>query len=197
MKILKKVNTEKLNSYKCKVRSHRKLYYCGMFLYLKPFLLTKKEETFVISTQTCRDMASTKTCVTPKTWKSDSLVVPGQSYIIEFEVGFQKTLSSSIQSQGMDVLLEGSIQKGIVQHTEYVVTVEEEIFMKNHEHVIARSSSEKLRCNPHGPSLGCVGTLHTYAWKPPKTSCLFCEVRELEGVFSTWFFEVEDDQIYY
>ena len=103
-----------------------------------------------------------------------------------FQVGFQTTLSSFIQCQGMEVLLDGSMQKGIVQHTEYVVTEEEEIFTKNHEHLIARSSSEKLKCNPHGPSLGCVGALHTYAWNLPKTSCLFRKVRELEGVFTTW-----------
>ena len=136
-------------------------------------------------------MANTKTFVTLQTWKSESLVVPGKSFMMEFKVGFQKTSSSSVQCQGMDVLQDGSIQKEIIQHTEYVVTVEK---TKNHEHLIARSSSEK--CNPHCPSLECVGALHTYAWNPPKTSCLFCAVRELEGVFSTVSFTAEDAQIY-
>ena len=73
----------------------------------------------------------------------------------------------------------------------------EELFTKNHVHVIARSSSEKLSCNPDGPGLGCVGALHTCAWNPPKSNCLFREVRELTGVFSTWSFAVEQSQIYY
>jgi len=105
-------------------------------------------------------MVNTKTFVTLQTWKSKSLVVPGQSFMMEFKVGFQTTSSPSIQCQGMDVLQDGSIQKRIIQHTEYVVTGEKVIFTKNHEHLIARSSSEK--CNPHCPSLECVGAIHTY-----------------------------------
>jgi len=53
----------------------------------------------------------------------------------------------------MDELLDRSM-KGIVQYTEYTVTVEEEIFTKNQGHMVARSSSGKLVYNPHGPSLG-------------------------------------------
>ena len=129
--------------------------------------------------------------------RSSQKVIEHRVCLLGFQVGFQTTLSSSIQCQGMEVLLDGSMQRGIVQHTEYVVTVEEEIFTKNHEHLIARSSSEKLKCNPHGPSLRCVGALHTYAWNLPKTSCLFQKVRELEGLFSTWPFMMEEAQIYY
>ena len=110
VKILQIVNTEKLSSFKCKVKSQRKLYYCGLFSYSKPILLAEEEETLVISTQDCRNMANTKIFVTPQTRKSKSLVVPGQSFIMEFKVGFQTTSNSAILCQGMDVLLECSIQ---------------------------------------------------------------------------------------
>ena len=33
VKILQHVTTEQLSGYKCEVRAHRKLYYCGMFSY--------------------------------------------------------------------------------------------------------------------------------------------------------------------
>ena len=77
---------------------------------------------------------------------------------MELKVGFQTILSSSIQCQGMDELLDRSM-KGIVQHTEYTVTVEEEIFTKNQGHMVARSSSGKLVYNSHSPSLGLLGAL--------------------------------------
>ena len=197
VKILQIVNTEKLNGFKCRVKSHKKYYYCGMFSYSKPIMSAEREETLVISTQDCRTMANTKVFVTPQARKSESIVVPGQSFIMEFELGFQTASNSAITCQGMDVLLDGSIQSGIVMHTEYEITIEEELFTKNQDHVIARSSSEKLTCNPHGPRLGCVGALHTYAWNPPKSNCMFREVRELTGVFSTWSFAAEQSQIYY
>ena len=45
-------------------------------------------------------------------------------------------------------------------------------------------------------SLGCEGAFPTYSWNLPKTSFLFREVRELEGVFSPWPFIAEEAQIY-
>lgn len=59
------------------------------------------------------------------------------------------------------------------------------------------SSAEKLACNLHGPSTGCVGTLHTYMWEPPKTSCLFWEVREAQGLFAPTYFAAEKEQLFY
>ena len=60
VKILQIVNTEKLAGFKCRVKSHKKLYYCGMFSYSKPIMSAETEETLVISTQDCRSMANTK-----------------------------------------------------------------------------------------------------------------------------------------
>ena len=77
---------------------------------------------------------------------------------MELKVGFQTILSSSIQCQGMDELLARSM-KGIVQNTEYTVTVEKEIFTKNQGHMVARSSSGKLVYNSQSPSLGLLGAL--------------------------------------
>ena len=140
VKILQIVNTAKLSGFKCKVKSHRKLYYCGLFSHSKPILSAEREETLVVSTQDCRNMTNTKIFVTPQTRKSKSLVVPGQSFIMEFEVGFKTPSNSAILCQGMD----GSPTKRDRPHTEYEVTVDEELFTKNHDHVIARSSSERF-----------------------------------------------------
>ena len=54
------------------------------------------------------------------------------------------------------------------------------------------SSAEKLACNPHGPSTGCVGTLHTYR-EPPKTSCLFRELRKAQEIFAPTFFTAKEE----
>ena len=78
----------------------------------------------MISAPSCSEMANSKTFITPQGRKSEAIVVPGRTYIMEFEVGFQTALNSVIKCQGQDILLEGSIQKGIVQHVEYVIQVE-------------------------------------------------------------------------
>ena len=54
------VNSEQISGFKCKVRAHGKLYYCGMFSYSKPILSAEREQSIVISVASCNKMASTK-----------------------------------------------------------------------------------------------------------------------------------------
>ena len=56
----------------------------------------------------------------------------------------QTALKSEVKCQGHDLLLKGSIQKGIVQHAEYVVQIESEIFWITGDSIMAMSSAEKL-----------------------------------------------------
>ena len=84
VKILQHVNTEQLSGYKCEVRAHRKLYYCGMFSYSKPILSAERETSVVISAPSCSDMAHNKIFIMPQGRKSESIVVPGRTYIMEF-----------------------------------------------------------------------------------------------------------------
>ena len=104
------------------------MYYCGMFSYSKPILSAEQEQTLVITAQFCAEMACTRHFVTPQGRKTESIVVPGRTYIMEFSAGFQTTSNSEIRCQGTDILIDGSIQKGIVTHMEYVVTIEAEMF---------------------------------------------------------------------
>ena len=82
----------------------------------------------MITAQSCTEMARTRQFVTPQGRKTETLVVPGQTYIMEFSAGFQTPSNSEIKCQGTDILIDGSIQKGIVTHLEYVVTIETEMF---------------------------------------------------------------------
>ena len=126
--ILQHVNSQMVEGYKCQVSSHSNMYYCGMFSYYKPILSAEQEQTSVITAQSCAEMASTHQFVTPQGRKTETLVVPGQTYITEFSAGFQTTSNSEIRCQGTDILIDGSIQKGIVTHMEYIVTIETEMF---------------------------------------------------------------------
>ena len=116
---------------------------------------------------------------------------------MEFEVCFQTASNSKINCQGQDILLDGSIQKGIVQHVEYVVQVEHELFKVTSDRITAMSSAEKLSCNPRGPAQGCVGALHTYAWNSPRSSCQYHLVREVKGLLALTYFASDDAQLYY
>ena len=168
-----------------------------MFSYGKPILSAEREQTKVISAQACSEMANTKTFVTPQSHKSEAIAIPGQTYIMEFKVGLQTTLDSSIKCKGQDILLDGSIQNGIVQHVKYIVTIESEVFTRTGGNIMAMSLAEKLACNPHGPSTGCVGILHTYIWEMLKTSCLFREVREAQGLVASIYFAAEKEHLFY
>ena len=121
--ILQHVSSQTAGGYKCQVSSHSNMYYCGMFSYSKPILSAEQEQTLVITAQSCTEMAHTRQFVTPQGRKTESIVVPGQTYIMEFSTGFQTTSNSEIRCQGTDILVDGSIQKGIVTHMEYVVTI--------------------------------------------------------------------------
>ena len=78
---------------------------------------------------------------------------------MEFSAEFQTASNSEIKCQGTDILIDGSIQKGIVTHMEYQVTIETEMFSVEGSEIRAMSSSELLACNPRGPSMGCVGAI--------------------------------------
>ena len=116
---------------------------------------------------------------------------------MEFSSGFQTTSNSEIRCQGTDILVDGSIQKGIVTHMEYVVTIEAEMFTVEGSEIRAMSSSERLACNPRGPSLGCVGALHTYAWDQPADSCTYKEIREVQGLLAPDYFASTENELFY
>ena len=151
----------------------------------------------MVSAATCGDMARTRQFITPQTRTIETLVVPGRTYIMEFEAGMQTASNSVIKCQGEAVLMKGSIQKGIVQHTEFQITIEEEIFQKRQDKVLAMSSSEILSCNPHGPASGCVGALHTYTWDPPESTCDYKIVRAVRGIYTPQYFVADEGQIFY
>ena len=61
----------------------------------------------------------------------------------------------------------------------------------------AVSSQVKLRCTASGDggAPGCVGSLHTYAWSPPKTEGGFREIRTVKGKIGKCDFLAEDGDI--
>ena len=136
------------------------MYYCGISSYSKPILSAEQEQTLVITAQTCAKMARTCQFLTPQGRKTETLVFPGRTYIMEFSAEFQTASNSEIKCQGTDILIDGSIQKGIVTHMEYVVTIETKMFTVEGSEIRAMSSLELLACNPRGLSMGCVGSLH-------------------------------------
>ena len=171
--ILQHVDSQTVSGYKCQVTSHRKMYYCGMWSYSKPILSAEQEQTTVITAQSCAKMARSRQFVNPQRRKTETKVVPGRSYIMEFSSGFQTASNSEIKCQGSDILIDRSIQKGIVTHMEYVIQIEMEVFSVEGSEIRAMSSSELLACNPRVLSQGCIGALHTYAWSQPADSCIY------------------------
>jgi len=139
------------------------------------------EQTMVITAQSCAEMACTRQFITPQGRKTKTKVMAGRSYIMELSTGFQTATNSEIQCQGQDILLNGSIQKGIVSHVEYAVQVETEVFTVEGSEIRSMSSSELLACNLRGLSQGCVCALHTYEWNQPADSCTYKLIREVEG----------------
>ena len=104
---------------------------------------------------------------------------------MEFSARFQTTSNSEIRCQGTDILIDGSIQKSIVTHMEYIVTIESELFIVEGSEIRAMSSSELLTCNPRGPSMGCVGALHTYAWNQLADKCTYKRIRDVQGLLAS------------
>ena len=47
---------------------------------------------------------------------------------MEFSSGFQTASNSEIKCQGTDILIDRSIQKGIVTHMECIIQIETEVF---------------------------------------------------------------------
>jgi len=115
---------------------------------------------------------------------------------MEFSTGFQTASNSEIKCQGTDILIDWSIQKGIVKHMEYVVTIETEMFTVEGTEIRAMSSSELLACNPRGPSMGCVGALHTYAWSQPADSCTYKKIREVQGLLAPHYFASTENELF-
>ena len=197
VKLIQRVEKETMLGYKCKVSYHKKLYYCGLWSYAKPILSAETEEAMVITAESCGEMTRTKTFITPQTRKSEPVTVPGRTYIMEFDSGFQTTSNSEIRCQGQEMLMDGQIMSGIVSHVEYQITIEKETFARTGTEIVALSSAEKLACNPHGPREGCVGALHTYTWKPPATTCEFKIVREVTGLLNPKYFAADEEQLFY
>jgi len=56
---------------------------------------------------------------------------------------------------------------------------------------------QRRSCNLRGPSLGCEGALHTYAWDQPNTSCLFRRVQEVKGLLSPAYFAADEELLFY
>ena len=48
-----------------------------------------------------------------------------------------------------------------------------------------------------GGAPGCVGSLHTYSWSPPKTECEFSEIRSVTGKIGKFDFLAEQGELYY
>ena len=65
--------------------------------------------------------------------------------------------------------------------------------------MFAVSSQEKLRCTSRGDggAPGCVGSLHTYAWSPPKRECEFREIRSVKGKIGKFDFLAEIGEVNY
>ena len=151
----------------------------------------------MITAQSCAEMARTHQFVMPQGRKTETLVVPGRTYIMEFSSRFQTTSNSEIRCQGRDILIDGSIQKGIVTHMEYIVTIESEMFTVEGSEIRAMSSSELLTCNLRGPSMGCVGALHTYAWNQLADSCIYKRIRDVQGSLAPQYFASTENELFY
>ena len=149
------------------------------------------------SKQSCAEMACFRQFVTPQGPKTETIVVPGRSYIMEFSSGFQTASNFEIKWQGTDILIDRSIQKGIVTHMGYVIQIETEVFSIEGSEIGAMSSSELLACNPRGPSQGCVGALHTYTWSQPADSCTYKKIREVEGLLAPYYFASTENKLFY
>ena len=114
---------------------------------------------------------------------------------MEFETGYPTASNSVIKCQEEAVLMNGSILKNVVQHREFQVMIEEEIFQKQGDKVLAMSSSEILNCNPHDPAAGCEGALRTYTGNPTEPACPFRAVREVNGI--PQYFITEEGQLFH
>ena len=78
------------------------------------------------------------------------IAVPGETYITEFENGYQDTAEGGVHCEGVATMLDGSIHDGIITHAVYVVTVTEENFKRTGDQMFVVSSQEKLRCTASG-----------------------------------------------
>ena len=89
--IVQRISEQWLTGYKCSVKLHRKSYYCGLLSYAKPILSAEQEETLLLSAQECSSMADTSKFRTPRRNHVKPIAVPGETYINEFENGYQDT----------------------------------------------------------------------------------------------------------
>ena len=77
------------------------------------------------------------------------------------------------------------------------MTIETEMFSIEESEIRAMSSSELLACNPRGPSMGCVGALHTYGWSQPAYSCTYKKIREVQGLLAPHYFASTENELFY
>ena len=160
-----------ITGFKCSVKLHRKSYYCGLLSYAKPILSAEQEETLLISAQECSSMADTSKFRTPRRNHLKPIAVPGETYITEFENGYQDTVEGGVQCKRGATMRDGSVLDNIITHAVYVVTITQEKFKRIGNQMFTGSSRNQLRCTSRGEkgALGCVGSLHTYYGSHPKT----------------------------
>ena len=175
--VIQRVTEQWLTGFKCSVKLHRKSYYCGLLSYAKPILSAEQEETLLISAQECSSMADTSKFRTPRRNHLKPIAVPGETYITEFENGYQDTAEGGVHCEGVATMLDGSIHDGIITHAVYVVTITQENFKRTGDNMFAVSSQEKLRCTSSGDggAPGCVGSLHMFCYSD--TFCTSCSTR--------------------
>ena len=197
--IIQRITEQWLSGFKCSVKLQRKSYYCGLLSYAKPILSAEQEETILISAQECSSMADTSKFRTPRRNHLKPILVPGETYITEFQNGYQDTVEGGVQCKGVATMRDGSVLDNIITHAVYVVTITQEKFKRIGDQMFTVSSREKLRCTSRGDkgALGCVGSLHTYYWSLPKTECEFKEIRSVTGKIGKSDFLAEDGELYY
>ena len=169
--VIQRVTEQWLTGFKCSVKLHRKSYYCGLLSYAKPILSAEQEETLLISAQECSSMADTSKFRTPRRNHLKPIAVPGETYITEFENGYQDTVEGGVQCKRGATMRDGSVLDNIITHAVYVVTITQEKFKRIGNQMFTGSSRNQLRCTSRGEkgALGCVGSLHTYYGSHPKT----------------------------
>ena len=90
--IIQRITEQWLSGFKCSVKLQRKSYYCGLLSYAKPILSAEQEETILISAQECSSMADTSKFRTPRRNHLKPILGPGETYITEFQNGYQDTV---------------------------------------------------------------------------------------------------------
>ena len=104
--IVQRINEQWLTGFKCSVKLHWKSYYCGLLSYAKPILSAEQEETLLISSQECSSMADTSKFRTYRQNHLKPITVPVETYITEFENGYQDTADRGVHCCCIRLILD-------------------------------------------------------------------------------------------